>query len=152
MATANTKPATAPKAPKAAKAPKPAPKAAKAPKPAFAPKAAKAPRKTNDANLKPAAAPGAFKRIEALVEAQARYSRDKERKTAGGNPSVDNGDALAEALRGADLDAVYAQAAKVLGVPVADLRTKYAGLNPGMQRMNLGNRMRAAARKSAKAA
>ena len=142
---ATTKPAPA-KAAKAAKAPKPVPaKAAKAPKPV----PAKAPRKTNDANLKAVAAPGAHKRIEALIEAQARYTRDKEHKTAGGNPSVDNGDALAKALRGAELDAVYAQAAKALGVPEAELRTRYAGLNPGMQRMNLGNRMRAAAKKAA---
>lgn len=64
--------------------------------------------------------------------------------SASGNATMDNGDALAKQLRGADLDDVYAQASKVLGESQAALKAKYAHLNPGMQRMNLGNRMRAA--------
>lgn len=74
----------------------------------------------------------------------AAYHFDKEKKTAGGNISVDCGDKLAVKLRGMSLEQVFAEAAMVLGEKESDLRTKYAHLNPGMQRMNLGNRMRAA--------
>jgi hypothetical protein len=82
------------------------------------------------------------KTTDALVEAGKAYQHDKERKTAGGNVSVDSGDELAQELRGATLEAVYQRAARALGVTEAALRAKYAHLNPGMQRMNLGNRMR----------
>lgn len=84
------------------------------------------------------------KGIEALTEAAKNYNHDKEHKTAGGHVSVNNGDELATKLLGKDLDFVYAHAAKLLKVDEAELRTKYAHLNVGMQRMNLGNRMRAA--------
>lgn len=67
--------------------------------------------------------------------------------TASGNKSLDNGDAVALMLRGADLDTVYKIGAKELGVSEQELRTKYAHLNPGQQRMNVGNRVRAAIRK-----
>lgn len=61
-----------------------------------------------------------------------------------GNATMDNGDALAKKLRGAALEDVYAEAAKILGESVSALQAKYKHLNVGMQRMNLGNRMRAA--------
>jgi hypothetical protein len=64
--------------------------------------------------------------------------------TATGNKSYDSGDKVAVRLRGLELDAVYAEAATVLKTPEAELRAKYARLNAGMQRMNLGNRIRAA--------
>lgn len=64
--------------------------------------------------------------------------------SASGNATMDNGDELARKLRGLGLDDVYAQASKVLGESQAALRAKYEHLNEGMQRMNLGNRMRAA--------
>lgn len=64
--------------------------------------------------------------------------------TASGNTSLNCGDDLAKKLAGKDLDAVYKLAAKTLDVPEKDLRSRYAKLNVGMQRMNLGNRMRAA--------
>lgn len=72
------------------------------------------------------------------------YHKDTEHKTAGGHASVDCNDPTAEKLRGKDLDAVYAIAAKTLKEPEADLRKRYKHLNVGMQRMNLGNRIRAA--------
>lgn len=65
-------------------------------------------------------------------------------KSAAGHSTMDNGDEVAKQLRGADLEAVYKQAAKLLGEPIKDLQAKYGHLNVGMQRMNLGNRMRAA--------
>lgn len=72
------------------------------------------------------------------------YHKDKAKKTAGGHTSVDSNDALAQKLRGKDLDHVYKEAARILKEPESALRAKYKGLNVGMQRMNLGNRMRAA--------
>lgn len=73
-----------------------------------------------------------------------KYVINKEVKTAGGNASVDCGDATAARLRGMSLDAVYKEAATVLKEAEKDLRARYAHLNPGMIRMNLGNRVRAA--------
>lgn len=65
-------------------------------------------------------------------------------KTAEGNTSLNCGDATAKSLAGKTLDDVYKLAAKATGIAEKALRSKYAKLNPGMQRMNLGNRMRAA--------
>jgi hypothetical protein len=76
-----------------------------------------------------------------------KYVRKVNGKTnvsASGNATMDNGDALAKKLRGVELDEVYAEASKILGESQAALKAKYQHLNPGMQRMNLGNRMRAA--------
>lgn len=64
-------------------------------------------------------------------------------KTASGNKTHDSGDEVAAKYRGLSIDLVYADAAKVLGVPVNELLNKYSKLNVGMQRMNLGNRVRA---------
>lgn len=63
-------------------------------------------------------------------------------KAPGGGTSYHNGDPVAEKLAGKSLDEVYAQAAKTLKVDEKELRAKYKHLNPGMQRMSLGNRMR----------
>ncbi len=144
MSTAQTTPAK-PRKPRAAAA--------------AAPKAGKAPRKvkarasdTGVSTRKPRApkvADGAAihaRSTDALREAAKRYVRDKEHKTAGGHVSVNNGDEVAQKLLGKDLDQVYAMAAEALKEDEADLRKKYAHLNPGMARMNLGNRMRAAAK------
>lgn len=66
------------------------------------------------------------------AQAQARARGDK-----------DIGDPVALMLREAKtLDEVYVKGAEFLGVPVDELRAKYAKLNPGQQRMNIGNRMR----------
>ncbi len=64
-------------------------------------------------------------------------------KTASGNKTHDSGDEVATKYRGLSIDLVYADAAKVLGVPINELLNKYSKLNVGMQRMNLGNRVRA---------
>lgn len=68
----------------------------------------------------------------------------KAAKTAEGNTSLNCGDATAKKLEGKTLDDVYKAAAKVTGISEKELRAKYSHLNVGMQRMNLGNRMRAA--------
>lgn len=58
---------------------------------------------------------------------------------------MDSGDEVAVLLRNCmELEDVY-KMAEDKGVPdVAGLRVKYANLNPGMQRMNLGNKIRTA--------
>lgn len=72
-------------------------------------------------------------------------------KNASGHTSYDNGDDVATKLRGKTLDEVYAYASKQLKEPEKDLRTKYKHLNPGMQRMSLGNRLRKIANAKAEA-
>lgn len=65
-------------------------------------------------------------------------------KSANGNSSLDNGDSVAKKLREMDIDSVYKEYARVAGKEeAAAMRKRYAKLNAGMQRMNLGNRMRA---------
>jgi len=65
--------------------------------------------------------------------------------------SIDKGDNVALALRKLTLDAVYATASSVTGISQVGLRDRFAHLNPGMQRMNLGNMIRKALKESANA-
>jgi hypothetical protein len=69
-----------------------------------------------------------------------------ETKTASGRRHIDVDDDTAAKLRELALPAIYKYAAKVLDESVASLTEKYQHLNPGMQRMNLGNRVRKAFR------
>ena len=64
-------------------------------------------------------------------------------KRTDGKTSLDNGDGVASTLRNFALEAVYKVTAKEIGESVEALKAKYGHLNPGMQRMNLGNRLRA---------
>ena len=66
----------------------------------------------------------------------------------GDKKSYDNGDEIAQFLRTRALIDVYVSAACLLREDVVLLRQRYAHLNPGQQRMNLGNRIRGAARKA----
>ena len=66
----------------------------------------------------------------------------------GDKKSYDNGDEIARFLRPRALIDVYVSAACLLREDVVLLRQRYAHLNPGQQRMNLGNRIRGAARKA----
>ena len=61
---------------------------------------------------------------------------------------VATGDDLAAVLAGHGLDAIYSAAAVVLSTDESELRQRYARLNPGQQRMNLGNRIRSTWKKS----
>lgn len=126
------------KAAKKAKKPAPKGKTAKAAKPAKAKKA------------KVASGP---KGVNGLTNAKQRpeyvskYRKGKkDEKTAGGNTPIDCDDKVAKALRGQDLEAVYKTVAKALAPDetVNSLKAKYGKLNVGMQRMNLGNRLRGA--------
>ena len=70
-------------------------------------------------------------------------------KAASGNRSYDSGDDVAVMLRGQDLDAVYKIAARELKaagetITIKALKERYENLNPGHQRMCVGNRVRAA--------
>ena len=66
----------------------------------------------------------------------------------GDKKSYDNGDEIAQFLRPRALSDVYVSAACLLREDVVLLHRRYAHLNPGQQRMNLGNRIRGAARKA----
>jgi colicin import membrane protein len=75
-------------------------------------------------------------------------------QAASGKRSFDNADALAVALRGKTLAEAYSICAKALkaeGEPttVKALTTRYGHLNPGHQRMCIGNKVRAAMKRSA---
>ncbi len=82
----------------------------------------------------------------------ATYNPENMRKltSSNGNLSYDCGDQLARRLEGKSLQEVYDIASAELGISQADLMKKYEHLNAGMQRMNLGNRIRAAASKAAR--
>lgn len=66
--------------------------------------------------------------------------------TTHGNRTIDIDDKVARLLRGSDPKEMYQIAAKAIGEPVRALQKQYGHLNIGMQRMNLGNRMRKALR------
>ena len=67
-------------------------------------------------------------------------SVEREKRAEAGIADV--GDEVSVVLRGLNLDQMYTTASLYLGVPEEQLRGKYGRLNPGMQRMNLGGRMR----------
>ena len=56
--------------------------------------------------------------------------------------SIDKGDAVAVAMRGTTLGDAYKFAAGIVGHSIADLVSRFEHLNPGMQRMSLGNMVR----------
>lgn len=63
--------------------------------------------------------------------------------SASGRKSLSNGDDVAQALEAKDASELYEVVEAVFGL---DLRERYESLNAGSQRMNLGNRIRAAFR------
>jgi hypothetical protein len=63
---------------------------------------------------------------------------------ASGKKSKDNNDSVAQELRGQTLDFAYTRAAEYLEKTETDLRSRYNHLNPGQQRMCLGNLIRGA--------
>jgi hypothetical protein len=128
-----TKPAKAKKAP-AKKAP------AKKAKTAVKKSAAKAEKKGKKAKVK--TGEGVPKGPAALKEYAPKYTKDSEHKTVSGNVSVHCGDAVAKKFLGKSLDEIYPIVAKATEENEKDLRKKYAHLNVGMQRMNLGNKLR----------
>lgn len=89
----------------------------------------------------PAEAPSEIK-VRKVCDSEYNVNQYTKCKSANGNFSLDNGDMTAQILRGQPLDEVYAIAAASTGRPETELRNRYAHLNPGMQRMNLGNLIR----------
>lgn len=122
------------------------PKAAKktAAKKTAAKKAAKAAPKADDQAADQAA--------DRLVKPDLNRYKVSEIKTASGRKAIDIGDDVATRLRGLDLAEVYEVAAEETGYSTSNLETRYRHLNPGMQRMNLGNLIRGARSKRAKSA
>lgn len=86
-----------------------------------------------------------------IVNAKVDLSKYTRNKTKEGRTTFDVGDEVATKLRGMTLGEIYEYAAKVLDVSVRSLKDKYSHLNAGQTRMNLGNRIRGAARAKAKA-
>jgi hypothetical protein len=93
------------------------------------------------------------KKLRTFGSTSADISRYQKATTAAGHSSLDSGDAVAVALRGATLDQVFKLTARAMhkagaegGVRVIEreLRKRYGKLNPGLARMSLGNRLRAA--------
>lgn len=64
-----------------------------------------------------------------------------------GKKSKVNGDEISLALLSLTPKQVMNAAEKVLGLPENELVSRYASLNPGQQRMNAGNRIRAAVKR-----
>lgn len=86
-------------------------------------------------------------KLDVLKEKRAEYTVTK----LDGARHIDNGDPVAARLRGLDLDAVYSLCSKETETPEKELREKYQHLNVGMQRMNLGNRLRGGKKEPKKA-
>ncbi|MEM6771664.1 MAG: hypothetical protein AAF597_13855, partial [Bacteroidota bacterium] len=74
-----------------------------------------------------------------LARARKRYQRTE---SYGGDVSYDNGDEVAELLRGLEPKDVCSLADVVLDTDSGFHFRRYGHLNPGQQRMNAGNRIR----------
>ena len=80
-----------------------------------------------------------------MAQTLLRYRTRYEPTVAYSNrPSLHNGDPVAKFLEGRDPALVMAAAERILGLGAGFLSDRYASLNPGQQRMNSGNRIRAA--------
>ena len=100
-----------------------------------APKEPKAPREKKPLN----------ERLNGVVESlylQFYQGYTTTRKDGTKVRSMDKGDTVAQSLRGLSMGDVYKHAAKMTHTGVADLQSRFGHLNPGMQRMNLGNMIR----------
>ena len=90
--------------------------------------------------------PPTYKRPVSRETVAAGVSRETAPKPA--KSPVATGDDLAMVLAGHGLDVIYSAAAVVLSTDESELRQRYSHLNPGQQRMNLGNRIRSTWKKS----
>ncbi len=68
-----------------------------------------------------------------------------------GKKTMRTNDLVGASLDGFTLDEVYGVAQELTDTPAKEFRDKYSHLNVGMQRMNLGNRIRGAIAKQDKA-
>jgi hypothetical protein len=67
--------------------------------------------------------------------------------TPNGRKSRCNGDKVAEALEGFEPAQIIAAAEKLLNFKKGELLERYAGMNQGQARMNVGNRLRGAVKR-----
>lgn len=106
--------------------------------------AKKAPAKKAAAKKVPAKKAAAKKADgdEKLVKANLENYTVHDSKTPSGRRHLDIGDSVADKLREMKLEDIYRYASQLTEVPMAQLKRQYEKLNPGMQRMNLGNRIR----------
>jgi hypothetical protein len=92
---------------------------------------------------------------EVEEDAQTRITIDTESYENGvsgaGSKTKHNGDPVAIALNGLTIEESAVIAGTLMGVPADEMQAKYAHLNVGQQRMNLGNRIRGAVAKLNKA-
>ena len=80
-----------------------------------------------------------------MSETLLRYRQRYEATTAySGRSSLHNGDPIAEHFAGMSPLEVMQEAENLLGLDNGELVARYENLNPGQQRMNAGNRVRAA--------
>lgn len=83
-----------------------------------------------------------------MSETLRKYRQGYEKAVSySGNQSLDNGDEVAELMRGMSPQEACALADKVFKQPEFTHWEKYQHLNPGSRRMNAGNRIRAAYRR-----
>lgn len=75
-----------------------------------------------------------------------KYAVNYTKATKGVNRTKHCGDGIAQILNDKveNVAHLYKATSKLTGVPEADLKSRYGHLNQGQQRMNLGNRIRAA--------
>jgi len=129
-------------------------------KTAWEDKLAKESRKAEKAKNKPAKAEKAAKAPkvkkvkaesgEAVVSGALTYDPNKyirhDERTPSGSKVRDINDPVADKLRGLELDKMYSILSKEIGETAKSLKEKYGHLNHGMQRMTIGNRLRALSR------
>lgn len=117
-------------------------------KPAKATKAAKKPAKA--AKAKPTGGatgsviPKEYRSQYTRTKIEVKVKGDDGKSVTKAKSVIDNGDDVASLLRGRSLDEVYKVVAKQTKVAESDLRSRYEHLNVGMQRMCIGNKLRAA--------
>lgn len=96
-------------------------------------------------------APAASAGVRTIAGTEHDISNYRVVKNANGATSRDSGDEVAVMLEGKTLDEVYTIAAKRTKNEEKELRSRFKHLNPGMQRMNLGNMIRRVLREKAAA-
>jgi hypothetical protein len=82
-----------------------------------------------------------------VVEVKPNLENYVDGVSGSGKKTKNCGDDVATLTNGFTLDELYSLASKMTDTPAKEYRDKYAKLNPGMQAMNLRNRIRGAVNK-----
>jgi hypothetical protein len=110
-------------------------------------KTAKAPKVAKEPRARRAPMPLSERKNGAVDSVYLQFYKKTVRVSAGTGDvvrSMDNGDSVAQKMRDLTFDQIYKWSAEVLGQSERSLRDRFAHLNAGMQRMNLGNMVRRA--------